>query len=136
MRTSIFACLTLAIGACTTVNQQPTDPECGACTMEFRTVQVQVVDAAGTPLAGLDVVVTNERTGSTLDVDQESGGFGTGMYAVITDSNVNEVSEDGDRLHFRATDGTRVAEGTFVVGRDRCACHIVREEGPEQLVAR
>jgi hypothetical protein len=103
--------------------------------MEFRTVQVQVVDGSGAPIEDMDVVVRNERTGEVLEVDQESGGFGSGMYAVATDGNVSDLSEEGDRLLFRATDGARVAEGTFVVGRDRCSCHIVRESGPEQLTA-
>jgi hypothetical protein len=97
---------------------------------------VQVVESGGTPVEGMDVVVRNERTGEVLEVDQESGGFGSGMYAVVTDGNVADLSEQGDPLAFRATDGTLVAEGTFVVGRDRCSCHIVRESGPERLVAR
>ena len=126
----------VSAAGCTMMNPQPAVPECGACTMEFRTVQVQVVDERGAAIEGMEVVVHNQRTGSELEVDQESGGFGSGMYAVVTDSNVDDVSEEGDTLHFRATDGARVAEGSFVVGRDRCSCHIVRESGPERLVAR
>jgi hypothetical protein len=137
MRSVLPVCLAaLVASGCTMINPQEANPECGACTMEFRTVQVQVVDTGGTPVQELEVVVRNERTGEILDVDQESGGFGAGMYAVVTDGNVDDLSETGDRLVFRATDGTLVAEGTFVVGRDRCSCHIVRETGPERLVAR
>jgi hypothetical protein len=117
------------------IQQQPGEPECGACTMEFRTVQVRVVDGSGEPIEGLQVVVRNERTGEVLDVNQESGGFGSGMYAVATDGNVSDVSVEGDQLAFRATDGSRVAEGIFVVGRDECSCHIVRESGPERITA-
>jgi hypothetical protein len=100
-------------------------------------VQVRVVDAQGRPVEGLLPTVRNERTGQTLDVRQEDAGtFGTGMYAVATDANVTDVSEDGDRLLFRASGGDVTAEGTFVVGRDACACHIDRRSGPDELVAR
>lgn len=136
MRFVLLACaLTLTAAGCTMINQ-PAGPECGACTMEFRTVQVQIVDDRGAPIEGMDVVVRNERTGIDIELDQESGGFGSGMYAVVTDGNVHDLSEEGDTLSFRATDGARVAEGRFVVGHDACACHIVRESGPEQIVAR
>jgi uncharacterized protein YceK len=114
----------------------PGPGEC-PCTMEFRMITVRVVDEAGRPVEGLAVTVRNERTGATLEVRQEdAGAFGAGVYAVATDAHVEDVSEAGDRLAFRASGGGRTAEATVVVARDACACHIEKESGPEEVVAR
>jgi hypothetical protein len=135
MRTLLtLSALILAAPGCSTVSEGAGD--C-VCTMEFRTVQVRVVDAAGQPVGDLDVTVTNQRSGETLDVQQEAAGPpAAGTYTVVTDGNVDDVSVEGDDLLFRATGHGRTAEATFVVGRDACACHIDRREGPEQIVAR
>lgn len=135
MRTLLaLSTLILAAPGCSTTNEGAGD--C-VCTMEFRTIQVRVVDPAGGPAADLDVTVTNTRTGETLDVQQDAAGpAAPGTYTVATDSNVNDVSVEGDELHFRAAGAGRTAEATFVVGRDSCACHIDRREGPDEIVAR
>ena len=100
-------------------------------------VHVRVVDSEGRPVDGLVTTIRNERTGRTLVIGQgDDGTLAPGAYTVITDSNVAEVSEAGDRLLFRATGGGRTAEGVFVVARDACSCHIDRRDGPEEIVAR
>ena len=100
-------------------------------------IHVRVVDAQGRPMEGLVASVRNERTGRTLTVSDTDGGMLTpGTYAVVTDNNVADVSEAGDRLLFRATGGGRTAEGVFVVARDACSCHVDRREGPDEIVAR
>jgi hypothetical protein len=129
-----LSALVLAAPGCSTVSEGAGD--C-VCTMEFRTIQVRVVDGAGRPVGDLDVTVTNRRSGEVLDVQQNAAGpAATGTYTVVTDSNVDDVSVEGDELLFRATGQGRTAEATFIVGRDACACHIDRREGPEQIVAR
>jgi len=131
----IIAAAVLLSAGCTTA-QAPGADDC-MCTMEFRTVGVEVVDAAGAAVAGLDVTVTNTRTGRHLDVTQDAAGpQAPGRYVVVTDANVDDVGEQGDELLFRAVGQGRTAEGTFVIGRDACACHVDRRSGPERLVAR
>ena len=128
--------LALVLGGCSLIRSNDGGDEC-VCTLEFRTVTVRVVDAAGQPVPGLDVTVTNERTGAVLDVDQANVAPNEqGVYAVVTDGEVNDVSEAGDPLRFRAEGGGRTAEATFVVGRDACACHIDKRSGPEEVTAR
>ena len=136
MRTAfLLATLVIAAPGCS-LTRAPDAGDC-VCTMEFRMVQVRVVDSGGQPAAGLATVVRNVSTGRTVDVSQDAGGtLAPGTYTVVSDSNVEDVTEAGDRLTFRATGGGRTAEGIFVVGRDACSCHIDRREGPEEIVAR
>jgi hypothetical protein len=125
-----------AVGGCSLTRPNDGPGDC-ICTMEFRTIGVRVVDAAGQPVTGLAVTVTNERTGAVVEVDQDAAGPpAAGSYVVISDAQVQAVSEAGDRLTFRATGGGRVAEATFVVSRDACSCHIEKESGPDEIVAR
>ncbi len=130
----VLATLVLAAPGCS-LTRPPDAGDC-MCTMEFRMVHVRVVDSDGQPVTGLTPVVRNERTGRTLDVSHDGGALAPGTYTVVSDSNVEDVSEAGDRLTFRATGGGRTAEGVFVVARDACSCHIDRREGPEEIVAR
>ncbi len=132
--------LALLAGGCSLVRSHNGEPEGSGdcmCTMEYRTIGVRVVDAAGQPVTGLAVTVTNTRTGDVLDVDQSNAAPGTtGAYVVLTDSQVQAVSEAGDTLRFHATGGGRTADAEFVVYRDACACHINKRSGPEQITAR
>lgn len=125
--------LLLLASGCSLVRNHdgPGDGQC-MCTMEFRSVTVNVSDANGVPVSGLAVTVTNERTGAVLDVPQDAMS-GSGTYAVATDGNVSDVSEAGDRLRFHAQGGGRTADAVFVVSRDACACHITKESGPESV---
>jgi len=129
--------LLLLASGCSLVrnNDGDGDGQC-MCTMEFRTVTVNVVDGSGEPVTGLTVTVTNERTGAVLDVNQDNASpFGTGIYAVASDANTNDVSVAGDRLRFHAEGNGLTADAVFVVSRDACACHITKDSGPESITA-
>ena len=105
-----------------------------ACTMEYRTITVRVVDAEGAPVEGLQATVTNETTGRVLDMGEEEP-FEPGAYLVATDAHTNTLSEGGDRLRFRAENDALAAEATFVVGVDDCRCHVDKRSGPAVITA-
>ncbi|HLT48213.1 MAG TPA: hypothetical protein VK002_13345 [Rubricoccaceae bacterium] len=107
-----------------------------ACTLEFRTYTVQVVDEADQPVGGLTPTVRNLRTGEVLDL-RDTGDVlagGEGRYLVVTDAQLEQLSARGDSLHFRATGDGLVAEAEFVFSGG--PCHVEKESGPEQIVAR
>lgn len=109
--------------------------EC-ACTLEFRSFTVLVVDASETPVEGLSVTIRNERTGDVLDPTPVTGEQGDdGIYTIITDSEINTLATDGDTVTFEATGGGLTAEASFVFGSDACRCHVVRISGPETITA-
>ena len=112
---------------------RPADDDPIACTMEYRTIAVEVVDAAGNPVGGLTPTVRNLRTGEVLSFEEDAATFGgEGRYLVATDAHRDRLSEDGDRLVFRGVGEGRAAEAEFVVAGG--PCHIEKRSGPEQVV--
>lgn len=131
MRT-LFAALALALAAgCSNTQQAGGDV---ACTMEYRTVTVAVVDAAGAPLGGLTPTVRNLRTGQVLAFEGEEPYGGEGSYLVATDDHRAALRASGDRLQFRAEGDGVAAEAEFVVSGG--PCHVAKESGPDQITAR
>jgi hypothetical protein len=122
--------LAAALPACALFRPASDDPV--VCTMEYRTISVEVVDDAGNPVGGLTPTVRNLRTGEVLPFDEGAFG-GEGHYLVATDAHRERLSEEGDRLLFNAAGGGRVAEAEFVVAAD--PCHVQKVSGPERIVA-
>ncbi len=102
-----------------------------ACTMEFRTYTVRVVDAAGEPVEGLTTTVRNERTGEVLAFDDGSIFPENGTYLVATDGHT--FRRGGDPVSFHAEGDGLTASASFEFAFD--GCHVVKESGPEQIVA-
>ncbi len=115
------------------------DDECEtvACTMEFRTFSVAVVNEAGEPVTGLAPVVTMVRTGEELDLsDMGPGDPESGVYLVMTDGNAALIQQDEEPVRFTATTGQLSVTGDFVFGMTRCRCHVEQLSGPDTLVMR
>ena len=127
------ALLALLLPACSILS--PGDGGVAACTLEFRSYTVQVVDADGQPVDGLTATVRNLRTGEVLDLGDGGGLYtpGDGRYLLVTDGQVGQLSEEGDRLHFRAVGNGLVAEAEYVFTGG--PCHVERVSGPERVVA-
>ena len=108
-----------------------------ACTMEFRTFSVAVVNEAGEPVTGLAPVVTMVRTGEELDLpDMGPGDPESGVYLVMTDGNAALIQQDEEPVRFTATTGQLSVTGDFVFGMTMCRCHVEQLSGPDTLVMR
>lgn len=115
------------------------DDECNtvACTMEFRTFSVAVVNDAGEPVAGLEPVVTLVRTGEELDFSNMGPGDpANGNYLVMTDGHGALIEQDEEPVRFTATTGGLSVTGDFVFGVTMCRCHVEQLAGPDTLVMR
>ncbi len=105
------------------------------CTMEFRTITVQVVDKNGAPvrldsyqttLANNSTVVGN--TGAMAPTDD-------GHYPVISDAFVGGHKNTQTKMIFTGTkDGKTVVSEAYEIGVD--CCHVSRISGKEKVVAR
>jgi len=110
-----------------------TDGTC-ACTEEFRTFTVTVLDDAMQPAANVTLTRTNLRTGRVV----EPGWLGLltpGTYLVTDDSDLNEYSSEGDILRVVGTqDGASfTADFAFRVLAP-CRCHVELLAGPDTVI--
>ena len=100
-----------------------------ACTTEFRFFTVTVVDAQGQPAAGVEISAT--RVSDGLDLTPDDMGFGQpGVYVILTDNAVGEVTEEGTRVEVVGTHGETGFRAEFVFNRDDCHCHVSQVSGP------
>ena len=132
VRAAVLIGTVLSLAACS-------DDECEtvACTMEFRTFSVAVVNEAGEPVTGLEPVVTMMRTGEELDFsDMGPGDPESGVYLVMTDGNGSLIQQDEEPVRLTATTGQLSVTGDFVFGMTMCRCHVEQLSGPNTLVMR
>ncbi len=107
-----------------------------ACTMEFRTLGITVVDTAGAPIVGAEIDVVRRATGASIICkDGEEGGCvqpaagADGRYETVHDG--VPVAEGGEAFRVSAQRDSARAEAELTVGFD--GCHIYKVEGPDTL---
>lgn len=105
-----------------------------ACTEEFRTYQVTVIDDAGQPVADVQLTRTLVRTGAIL----EPGWLGMtvpGTYVVADDSQTDVYSGAGDTVRVTGAKGgaTFAADFVFAVP-EPCRCHVTLVSGPDTVI--
>lgn len=105
-----------------------------ACTEEFVTIQVEVVDAFGRSIPGLSYASVNERTGEVLKSSTDAPTLGaSGVYPVANDLHADRLRVDGDPIRFTASGDGVLASALFVIADD--GCHVRREDGPDRITA-
>ncbi|WP_256011962.1 hypothetical protein [Desertivirga xinjiangensis] len=130
-RFAIFILLVLA--ACQTETEKVCEDR--VCTEEFRSVGVRFLDNKGELLVVNDYQSLNKRTGKVLHSGNPADQPLEGYYTVASDSDLRELSEKGDVIvvSARHPETEVLKETQFVVSGGRCACHISKISGPEQV---
>ena len=105
------------------------------CTEEFRSISVRFLDNKGESLIVKDYQSLNKRTGKVLHAGKPADYPATGYYTVVSDGDLRELSEKGDVIvvSARHPENNSLKEGQFVVAGGKCACHISKISGPEQI---
>lgn len=122
--------LLLAAGVASCANLDPAQP-C-ICTLEFRSFTVTVVDATGQPAEGVNISVRRVSDGAVL-TDTESFPSGQGVYVILTDGNIDDVSEDGTAVEVLGTLEDTGFSAQYVFNRDACRCHVNKVSGPDTV---
>lgn len=118
-------------------SEKVTEAECPAimCTQEFRSVSVLFKDAAGNPTTVNDFKAVVRRTGKSIQAEPVDTVNFKGYYPVVTDGHRKQLSTTGDTIDVSAvhplTNQKKTAQ--FVVSGGRCACHIEKISGPEEI---
>ena len=105
------------------------------CTMEFRSIPIHFKDASGKSISVKNFSAVIRRTGeSTLAAKDTINN--NGNYLVVSDSDTKNLSEKGDTIDVSATNPLTNQRKTvqLVVKGGRCACHIEKVSGPEEVV--
>jgi hypothetical protein len=123
-----FLLLVLGVVAC----YDPQSP-C-ACTEEYRSYTISVVDNNGDLVSDVNITRVHLRTGTVLDPGW-LGMLQPGVYLVADDGMIDVFSSAGDTVRVTGTkDGAQfVADFVFAVP-DPCRCHVEKQSGPDSAV--
>lgn len=127
----------LLISVMLSCKKKSTDSECGnrMCTEEFRSIGINYVDNKGLPAQVKDFSAVNQRTGEKIVPRMTAITTIKGSYTVIDDLNTKTLSEAGDDIKVTGTSvETNQTKSVIVkVKGGKCACHIDKLSGPEQV---
>ncbi|WP_293787902.1 hypothetical protein [uncultured Pedobacter sp.] len=133
----IMLLLLVAIAILTCKKNKATS-DCGykICTEEFVSVRMKFLDNKGAGTEVKDFSVINQRTGKRITANSSISTSTTkGVFIVVDDQNKLDLSEQGDDLKITGTSvDTRQTKSVVVkVTGGKCACHIVKISGPDQV---
>jgi len=132
--------LVLLLGiALITCKKNKTTSDCGdkICTEEFASVVLKFVDNKGVGAEVKDFNVINQRTGERVTANSSVyTSTIKGVFIIVDDSNKLGLSEQGDDLKITGTSvETKQTKSVVIkVSGGKCACHINKISGPQQLV--
>jgi len=118
--------------------KKTTDSACGdkMCTEEFRSLVIKFVNNKGLGTEVKDVSVVNQRTGEKVYANSgATANLIIGAHIVVDDGNTKSLSEEGDDLKITGTsvETKQTKSAVIKVQGGRCACHINKVSGPEQI---
>jgi hypothetical protein len=130
--------LLLLVAACVACGKNKHQkPICsGVCTESYATFGINFVDKTGESISVKDLTVTNLRTNKVLDVKQlNAPNSPIGYRTIITDSNIKDLSTEGDDIKISATNpvSNQTKTVSVKIGTDKCACHIDKKSGPDKV---
>lgn len=119
--------------------KKTSDSPCGfkVCTEEFRSIVIRFVDNKGIGTEVKDVSVVNQRTGEKVYSNSSAAAnLIIGAHIVVDDGSTKSLSEEGDDLKITGTSvETKQTKSVVIkVQGGRCACHINKVSGPEQII--
>ena len=93
---------------------------------------VTVTDAAGQPAEGVSISVRRVSDAAVL-TETEDFFLAPGVYVILTDRNIDDVSEDGTAVDVVGTRGDTGFTAEYVFDRDACQCHVNKISGPDTV---
>ena len=125
----------LFAAALTSCSSEPDGTSPPACTEEFRSWTVTVVDSDGHPVDGLDVEVTRVLTGELLPYGDPSH-FAPGEYRIMDDGMAATIRVQGETIRADGSGSEREFRASWEFGADAWRCHVERRSGPDTVIVR
>lgn len=130
--------LLLALTLFTACSDKLKEEECPKlmCTEQFAMVRVLFKDAQGKPVAVSGLKIINKRTKEELVPGQSDITGQPGYYTIADDGMKDKFSTGGDTVTVTASNPAtkKPADAMFVISGGKCACHINKVSGPEEVV--
>ena len=103
-----------------------------ACTTDFRSYHVTVVDTDNQPVPDADVTVIRLRDGFEFPVGQNLVDR-SGVYPILDDGHKDLIREIGDDVRIIISVGGVSVSADYFFMKDDCDCHIQLIQGPDTV---
>jgi len=128
----------LLVSALLSCKEKTTDTGCEdrICTEEFRSLVIKFVDNKAVTAEVKDFNVINQRTGEKVYASSAAASsLIKGSFIIVDDGNTKSLSEAGDDLKITGTsvETNQTKSAIIKVKGGKCACHIEKVSGPEQI---
>ncbi|TCC98411.1 hypothetical protein [Pedobacter hiemivivus] len=128
----------LLVSALLSCKEKTTDTGCEdrICTEEFRSLVIKFVDNKAVGAEVKDFSVVNQRTGEKVYANSAAASnLIKGSFIIVDDGNTKSLSEAGDDLKITGTsvETNQTKSAIIKVKGGKCACHIEKVSGPEQI---
>ncbi|TKC65133.1 hypothetical protein FBD94_00810 [Pedobacter hiemivivus] len=128
----------LLVSALLSCKEKTTDTGCEdrICTEEFRSLVIKFVDNKTVGTEVKDFSVVNQRTGEKVYANSAAASnLIKGSFIIVDDGNTKSMSEAGDDLKITGTsvETNQTKSAIIKVKGGKCACHIEKVSGPEQI---
>ena len=123
----------VALASCDNKNSYCPDK---VCTADFAMITVRFIDKDGEGVGVKNYSAVNQRTNDTIKTVGNAYILLTkGTHIVVDDSYTEKLSETGDDIKVSGTDSVSNQTKTAIikVAAGKCACHITKVSGPEQI---
>ena len=105
------------------------------CTDIFTTIGVTFTDNKGNPIAIENLQVLDARTSKSLPLEPNGVFYVLGYYRVADDSDLNQLSTEGDDVNVTATNpATKQTLTTLFKIAGGCNCQVMKIAGPEKVI--
>lgn len=128
--------IALSVSGCKK-NKTNTACEDKMCTYEFRSVGFRFLDNKGEGTEVKDFKVINQRTGARVTANSSTNtNLIKGAFVIVDDGNTRSLSEEGDDLIITgiSVQTNQTKSAVIKVSGGRCACHINKLTGPDQII--
>lgn len=96
-------------------------------------ITVNIADQNSNPAKLDSISIINKRSEKNYEFSGEIFPGAEGIYAVMTDEYVGEISTGGDEIIFKGFVDNDSVEANYIISTDECKCHVNKTAGPDSL---
>jgi hypothetical protein len=137
MKTKLILLALLSVAACKSQKKSSNNGcEAVMCTQEFKMIPVKLISTSGKEVTFKSYKIMEVATGKEVknNNDLPNTGENANTLIIADDSHLRQFAEKGTDLQLQITRADdKVVKADFKISGGKCACHVAKLTGPDQV---
>jgi hypothetical protein len=137
MKTKLILLALLSVAACKSQKKSSNNGcEAVMCTQEFKMIPVKLISTSGKEVNFKSYKIMEVATGKEVknNNDLPNTGENANTLIIADDSHLRQFAEKGTDLQLQITRADdKVVKADFKISGGKCACHVAKLTGPDQV---